>query len=172
MRKTILLTGSLMLIVFLVACGGDDNSSDDSTESKKQIDKDNQNDENVDKTDSDDVAKSADDMQAQMDKLDYKEIEIEVDYRKDKEYEIEIEQDEGEPIEAKIEDEVNDEFLKGPEAFNKLYPMVKELSISKDTSKDEAIEDVLNTFDLNKDYDKFELEITFNDGEKLEYEDK
>src|SRR5699024_11962166 len=85
---------------------------------------------------------------------------------------LEIEQDEGRPIEAEIEDEVNDVYLKGEEAFDELYPKVKALSIDKDTDKDEAIKDALETFDLDEDYEKFEIEITFNDGSELEYEDK
>src|SRR5699024_477721 len=115
---------------------------------------------------------SDNDMQAKMDELPYAEIDLEVDYGKNKEYEIEIEQDEGQPIEAKMEDELNDVYSKGEEAFNELYPMVNALSIDKDTDKETAIQDVLDTFDLDDNYEKFEIEITFNDGSKIEYEDK
>src|SRR5690625_7046817 len=78
-----------------------------------------------------------------MGELDYKEIEIEVDYGDNSEYEIEIEQNDNDTIDAQIEDDINDEYLKGTDAFNTLYPMVKELSINQDTSKEDAIEDVL-----------------------------
>src|SRR5699024_11522166 len=84
---------------------------------------------------------------------------------------MKIEQNDNNTIDAKIEDDINDEYLKGTDAFNTLYPMVKELSINQDTSKEDAIEDVLSTFNLYEDYDEFELEITFNDDTQLEYEE-
>lgn len=186
MKKIMLFISIIAIALFITACGdnndndngNNNNASDNVTDNQNNAgdtDADNNgntngNNQNANQDDSDN--NSTDDMQAKMDELDYDEIEIEVDYGKDKEYEIEIEQDEGQPIEAKIEDEVNDVFLKGEEAFNELYPMVKELSIDKDTDKETAIQDVLDTFDLDDDYDEFELEITLNDGSKIEHEDK
>lgn len=177
MKKTALLIGSLMLIIFLAACGSDDDNDkapNDTKQDTEESDNSNQKDEKADEEDSDssNQANSEEDMKTKMDKLDYTEIELEVDYGKNKEYEIELEQDENETIKAKIEDDINDEFLKDSEAFNKLYPMVKKLSIDQDTNKEDAIKDVLDVFDLEDDYDEFELDITFNDGEELKFEDK
>ena len=112
------------------------------------------------------------DMQADMDKLSFKEIEVEVSYGNDKEYEAEIEQDENEPIKAKVEDELNEVYLKGQEAFDDLYSKVKNLDVTKDSSQQETIDSVLNAFNLQADYEKFEVEIKFNDGSKLEVEDR
>ncbi|WP_115883932.1 YusW family protein [Jeotgalicoccus halotolerans] len=38
--------------------------------------------------------------------------------------------------------------------------------------KKEAIEQVLDVFDLDTNYTEIEIEITFNDGTKIEFEDK
>lgn len=73
---------------------------------------------------------------------------------------------------TKISDELNDEYLKRLDAFDKLYIKVKDLSIDKNTSKDDAIKDVLNIFNLEDNFEEFELKITFNDDEEIEFEDK
>lgn len=177
MKKIRMLLGAITIALFMTACddndANDNQSSDNPTENDNGNINDNSNaDQNNNSNADNKNADSTDDMQAKMDELPYDEIELEVDYGKDNEYEIEIEQDEGEPIEAEIEDEVNDVYLKGEEAFNELYPKVKALSIDKDTDKDDAIKDALETFDLDEDYDEFEIEITFEDGTELEYKDK
>lgn len=112
------------------------------------------------------------DMQGDMDKLSFKEIQVEVSYGKDKEYEAEIEQDENEPIEAKVEDELNEVYLKGQEAFDDLYSKVKNLDLTKDSTQQETIDSILNAFNLQADYEKFDVEIKYNDGSKLEVEDR
>ena len=183
MKKTVLLIGSLILAVFLTACGGSDdsnnmnNTTENTTSNTEQTNEEvneNQttNSEDESESSSNDETGTEEEMQAKMGELDYKEIEVEVDYGDNSEYEIKIEQNDNDTIEAQIEDDINDEYLKGTDAFNPLYPMVKELSINQDTSKDDAIEDVLSTFNLYEDYDEFELEITFNDDTQLEYEDE
>src|SRR5699024_12574947 len=74
---------------------------------------------------------------------------------------------------AEIEDDLNDEYIKGQEAFDKLYPMVKALDVNPDSSKDDVFDQVLSAFDLDSDYDEIEVEIDFHDSDKeLEYEDK
>lgn len=113
-----------------------------------------------------------DQMQADMDQLTFKEIDIEISYGKDNEYEAEIDQDEGQPIEVKIEDEVNGVYLKGQDAFDDLYPKVKQLDLTKDSPKEETINQVLKSFGLKDDYNKLEVEIRFNDGSKLDIEDR
>lgn len=113
-----------------------------------------------------------DQMQADMDQLTFKEIDIEVSYGRNNEYEAEIDQDEGQPIEAKVEDEVNGVYLKGQEAFDDLYPKVKELDLTKDSTKEETINQLLKAFGLKNNYTKLEVEIKFNDGSKLDIEDR
>src|SRR5699024_12484996 len=107
-------------------------------------------------------------MKSKMDELDYVDFELEVDYGQDKEYEAEIEQKEGN-VKADLEDEINGEDLNGQEAFDKIYPLVDKLTISKDTEKEDVIEEVLEVFDLDDDYRELELEFTFSDGVKTEF---
>lgn len=112
------------------------------------------------------------DMLQNMDELDYVEFELEVEYAGDTEYEAELETKSVGTVIAKIEDELNHVRKDGTEAFDELYPLVQELTITQQTNKDEAIAEVLKTFNLPTDYTKFDLEITFNDGTKIEFEDR
>lgn len=112
------------------------------------------------------------DMLQNMGELDYVEFELEVEYAGDNEYEAELETDSIGTVKAKIEDELNHVEKNGAEAFDELHPLVQKLTISQQTKKDEAISEVLKTFNLPTDYTKFDLEITFNDGTKIEFEDK
>lgn len=105
------------------------------------------------------------------DTLNFTDFELDVDYAKNIEYEADYELDNGD-IEAEIEDDFNDLKLKGDEAFDKLEPMLQKLNITQETTKEEVIQDTLNVFDLPSDYTKFELEITFDDGTEIEFEDR
>ncbi|MER2088727.1 MAG: YusW family protein [Sporosarcina sp.] len=112
------------------------------------------------------------DMQKKMDELEYVDFELSVDYANHKEYEAELERNSDNSIKAEIEDSLNKVKKKGSEAFNELYPMVKQLTITQQTNKADAIQEVMSAFDLPKDYTEFEMEIRFNDGTKIEFEDR
>lgn len=189
MKRLFLLMATLLLTVFLTACGTQNNEddtnadqADDGTMNNESQDNDNNTDDQNDDENMDDKdnstannnetdATSDDDMKQKMDEIDYTDFQLEVDYGKNKEYEAEIEQDNNQ-IEADLEDEVNNVDVNGEEAFNKLFPKVKKLTIDANTNKDDAIMEVLKVFDLDTDYNKFELELTFKDGKKVEFEDK
>ena len=72
-------------------------------------------------------------------------------------------------MEAKIEDHKADVKLTGDEAITKLSPLLQELKFDKDTPDQEVIDQVVNVFKLDKDYQKFDLEVVFSDGTKKEY---
>ena len=179
----LLLTGISVMALSLAACGTDttndtvkENSGttppveqpvEPTTEDTNKNSTDEGNTDAVQQPDS-----TTDNMKAEMDKLSFKEIQIEVLYSGDKEYEADIEQDENEPIEAKVEDEVNGVYLKNQEAFDDLYPKVKQLDLTKDSTKQEAIDQVLKVFGLDANYEKIEVEIKFNDGSKLDVEER
>lgn len=110
-------------------------------------------------------------MKSKMEELDYAEFEIEVDYGNDKEYEAKIETDDG-MLESKLEDELNNRKVRGQEAFDEIYPKLKNLSFTKDMPKDEAIRNALEAFDLPDDYVKFEMEVTFHDNTEVSIEDR
>ncbi|MFL0364337.1 YusW family protein [Bacillus sp. PK3_68] len=112
-------------------------------------------------------------MKGKMADLGYKEFELEVSYGKNKEYEAEIEQDKkSHTFEVKIEDELNGVEVEGEEAFRLLYPCLKKLEIKHRTPKRQAIRKALGAFGLPAGYKKFEIEIVFKDGSKLEIEDE
>ncbi|NYF25321.1 YusW family protein [Sporosarcina sp. JAI121] len=118
-------------------------------------------------------AANQEDMQKKMDDLEYVDFELSVDYANHhKEYEAELEKNSDNSIKAEIEDSLNKVKKKGTEAFDELYPMVKQLTITQQTSKADAIQEVMSTFDLPNDYTEFEMEIRFNDGTKIEFEDR
>lgn len=184
MKRIIMLTGLFIVALTLVACGNTNDQDTGVADNEDQAEADNA-DENTDDDQADDEATDMDndddngatdhdsdndEMKQRMDELDYAEIEIEVDYGKNKEYEAEIEQDNG-VVEADLEDELNGDDLNGKEAFDKIYPNVDKLTIDQDTDKEEAIQQTLDAFDLDSDYNQFEIEITFQDGTKLEFED-
>lgn len=176
MKRMILFLGMLVLSLVLVACGGNDdadNQSDNMGEDNTAEESEQEADDSTveDDTESDNDTADSDDMKSKMDELDYVDFELEVDYGQDKEYEAEIEQKNGN-VKADLEDEINGEDLNGQEAFDKVYPLVEQLTIDKDTEKEDAISEVLDVFDLEDNYTKFELEITFSDGVKMEFEDR
>ena len=74
-------------------------------------------------------------------------------------------------MEAKIEDHKADVKLTGDEAITKLSPLLQELKFDKDTADQEVIDQVVNVFKLDKDYQKFDLEVVFSDGTKKEYKE-
>lgn len=186
MKKSASIAGGVLATALLLgACGNGDANDTNTTGTEDTAtepgtvtdDSTTGTDESTDSTNSgtnDDAASSDNDqdyMKEQMDKLAYDEFELEVDYGKDKEYEIEIEQDNGQ-IEAAVEDELSNNNLKGKDAFDEIYPRLENLDISETTSKDEAIKQTLDAFNLKDDYVKFEIEITMPDGQKIEFEDK
>ena len=182
--KRLLITGVSVLALGLAGCGSD--AADDTSKDTDVVDtpveqplepatgetgENSTADSETDvTTDTNDLATG--DAQADMDQLSFKEIELEISYGNDQEYEAEIEQDDNEPIKAKVENEVNGVYLKDQEAFDDLYPKVKNLDLTKDSSDQETIDAVLDGFDLQANYEKFEVKIKFNDGSKLEVEER
>ena len=110
-------------------------------------------------------------MNSEMNKLDFSDIELEVYYGEQKEYEAKITYDNSGFIGGEVDDDLNNEHLRGKVAFDSIYQKVKNLTISKDTNKKDAIDQILKLFDLPADYMNFELEIILNDGTKLKYKD-
>lgn len=179
MKRILLALGTFMLFLTLAACDSQQNNdapvnNDDASNDEETTDSSDKQENNDSETENDSKTpenNSDSDMKSKMDELDYEEFELELDYGQDSEYEVEIEQDNNQ-IKAEVEDELNGEYLEGQDAFDNIYPKVKKLTIDQNTSKKEAIEQVLDVFDLDTNYTEIEIEITFNDGTKIEFEDK
>lgn len=182
MRKVYLLLTMLTMSILLVACGSTSTNGDVDKEKpvveniqaepEQEVDESGKED-SAEKTDAEqpDVADNNDEV-AKMDRLNYVEFELKVEYPERKEYEVKLEKKHDNRVEAKIEDELNGTEIKGTEAFEQLYPIVEQLQIMPSTSKEEAIQQILDAFQLNPSYEEFELEITFKDNTKIEFKDK
>ncbi|MCU0094537.1 YusW family protein [Bacillus cereus] len=107
-------------------------------------------------------------------KLNFNEFSLDADYQDTKkDYEADYKNIAADKkMEAKIEDHKANVNLTGDEAITKLSPLLQELKFDKDTPDQEVIDQVLNVFKLDKDYQKFELEVVFSDGTKKEYKEK
>ncbi|PIC64847.1 hypothetical protein CSV79_04290 [Sporosarcina sp. P13] len=170
--KRLLMTTVSVLAIGLAGCGNNTKEPVDVPTPLAPAEQPADTNASVESTTTQTTDATTDKMKADMDKLSFKEIDVDVSYGKDIEYEAEIEQDNNEPLEAKVEDELNSVHLKGQEAFDELYPKIQQLQLTKDSTNEEAIDQVLKAFGLESNYEKFELEIHFNDGSKLDVEDR
>lgn len=93
---------------------------------------------------------------------------LEIDYVDTLSYEIDYRHT-GNQTKAVI-DELGEEKIMGKKALNQLTPHFKELSFDEDSSEDEVIADVLSVFGLDETFKEFKLEVTFSNGEQVEYE--
>ena len=97
-------------------------------------------------------------------------FDLDVEYKGNKKFEAEYE---AEGIgEAEIKDTINDKSLKGDEAYQELSPLLEQLKIDANSNEQEVITQVLEVFNLEKDYTEFELDVTFADGTSKEYKVK
>lgn len=181
MKKFMLLIFIAVFGLVVIGCGGtnnqnmqdnqDDNVSNTDSGSKNNdqlIEDSPNNTENI--TSENNL--SSDDMLTKMEQLAYVDFELAVEYDDDQEFEVSLELDDQGEVEADIEDDLNGVRLYGQEAFATIYPLVEQLTINQDTTQDEAIKQVLAVFGLEENYREFELEITFKDGVKVEFEDR
>ncbi|HLR63763.1 MAG TPA: YusW family protein [Lentibacillus sp.] len=180
MRRIILSVAIFILALTLAACGGENNNGDTSADQGSDVtnnegqdnnDVDDQDDNNTNDTATDNN-KTSGDMQTKMDELDYVDFELSVEYNGDKEFEASLEKKQSSGVEADLEDELNGVDIHGQEAFTKIYPNVKKLTIDQQTGKSDAIKQALDAFSLESNYKELELEIKFKDGTKIEFEDK
>ncbi|MEY8350410.1 YusW family protein [Bacillus cereus] len=104
-------------------------------------------------------------------KLNFNEFSLDTDYQDTKkDYEADYKNKAADKkMEAKIEDHKTDVKFTGDEAITKLSPLLQKLKFDKDTPDQEVIDQVVDVFQLDKDYQKFDLEVVFSDGTKKEY---
>ncbi|AXI08072.1 hypothetical protein CV093_03520 [Oceanobacillus sp. 143] len=170
MKQILFNSLSVFCIALLSACGGQTNETDNTDQKNVTL---NDNGETTNTNNLNPLHNTHDQykMKSQMEKLDFSEIDLEVTYEEQKEYEAEINYDNSGFIGGEVDDDINNEHLRGKAAFDSIYQKAKNLTISKDTNKRDVIDQVLKSFDLPADYIKFDLEIIFNDGTSLEYVD-
>lgn len=187
MKKKLGMIFAALLLVVLTACGTSDedtNEQTDNTDDEVNMEDEPEQSDQTDDTDdeatedqessdpADDESIEEDDKNTKMKELEFAEFELEVEYDDDKEYEAEIEKKPSGEYKSELEDELTNTHLKGDEAFDHIYPILEKLSFGKDAPMDEVIDETLQAFELDANYDEFEIEVTFHDGTELEYEDK
>ena len=164
-----------LLTILLAACSNDSNNNvDQQTNNDNNIVNNETNDMNDNQNTSNlEEASSQDDMKEMVQALSFEEIEIEVEYDNNLVFEAEIDHHQNGDIDAEIEDEINGIDIDDDiEAFNYLYPYMKQLDISQDSDRDDVINQVLDVFELDKDYKQIEIEVSFEDGVEIEFEDQ
>lgn len=179
--KTLLkLLTIVFTLTFAIACSTISDDTNDSTSDiegnttpTEQIDDDGMKDDDDFVNDDDDLNVTSTDDQAYMEeKLGssfFKEIEVDIKFPNDIDYEFDITRDDG-IIEAKVEDDISNRKIYGREAFDFIFERLKDVSIDKESSFDSIKEQLISAFDLSNDYSEFEVDITFQDGTKIEYE--
>ncbi|WP_077358502.1 YusW family protein [Virgibacillus halodenitrificans] len=182
MKRFLKISVLFITALFITACGQTENENADknnnTAESEEQSNQteEMENEENQDtEGDSNEQQSSIDadkeDINKKLEDIDYNEFELEVNYPNNKEYEAEIEYD-NKQLTANLNNEFEDNNLNGKAAFDQLYPNVTKLTINKDTNKEQAVKEILDTFDLDKEYLDFEVQLTLKDGTTIEYEDE
>lgn len=184
MKKMMLNCMMLLAILLFTACNNDqvdptpvdeDSESNMQTEiESRDVEPEDEEEDSGDELDSsNEQAQNQEDMQKMMEQLDFHEFKLEVEYENDKDYTVEIEHHSDGRIDAEVEDELQDVFIKDDvDAFNYLFPLVSKLNVTKDMAKEDLIAHVLDVFELDANYKEFEVEFEFNDGSELEVEDK
>lgn len=181
MKKVLITAFSILLIAVLAACGSTDDKGDVSNPPKDVTDDQQTNENGLNDSQNNDITNNGAatdetndklDINEKMKELSFAEIELNVEYSEKEEYEAEVEKKSTGEYKAEVEDDITNIYLKGEEAFEHLHPILQGLNINSDSTKQEVIDAVLESFDLADDYKEFEVEITFQDGTKMEYEDK
>ncbi|MDZ5471598.1 YusW family protein [Bacillus sp. 31A1R] len=95
-------------------------------------------------------------------------FDLDIEYEQNKSYDASYE-NETDEMEAEIKDQIKDVQLQGDEAFERLKPLFQKLTFDQTTEDEKVIEEVLNVFELDSSYKKFELEVEFSDGTEKEY---
>lgn len=72
--------------------------------------------------------------------------------------------------EAKYKNELKDIKLSGDKTYSELQPIINELALTQDMTREEVIEKVYQAL-VVVDYTEFDLEIEFTDGCEQEYSD-
>ncbi|MCG7335035.1 YusW family protein [Sporosarcina sp. ACRSM] len=83
---------------------------------------------------------------------------------------IDVDYDVTERADADYDNKLKNIKLQGNEAMDQLNKLFLDILITKDTPKQEVIDKILDWYQLDA-YSKFDLEVNFDDGTKLNIED-
>ncbi|SEN20369.1 YusW-like protein [Mesobacillus persicus] len=95
-------------------------------------------------------------------------FDLEVEYENHRSFEIKYD-NEIDGMEVELEDDRTNKSQSGDEAFDQIEPIFQTFTFDSSTPKDEVIAEVLEAFDLDTNYQKFELDVDFSDGSEKDY---
>ena len=98
----------------------------------------------------------------------FTEFDLDIEYANHNSYDVEYEND-GNNIYAELEDGPNSVTYKGDKAYDKLVDALKQLTFDEKTSDEDVRKEVLKAFALDENYESFELEVKFKNGEEKHY---
>jgi len=161
LKKTTILTSLLLsLALILGACG--DKDKDDATKDVTNNDT------------SNDIEETApgEDPAATGESFGFKKFELEVDYP-DQDEAIDVnyeEEKDATDAEYKNVDDDNSDVT-GQAAMAKLKPLLESLQLNEDMTDEEIMERIVTVFNINDNYTKIDIDITWENGEEKEIED-
>ncbi len=168
MKKSLLSTLILSMLIFVSACG----NGNDNTDGNNDANNDNTPTEQEGNTDTGqgnaENGTAADRDSTDTANLPFTSFELDVDYGANKSFEVDYD-NERYDREAKIEDDNNNQILSGEEAYQELNNRFKNFSFDQNTANEEVINEVIKSFELDENYTKFELDIRYADGVEKEY---
>ena len=153
-------------LIMLSACGGNDPDTDSVTDTNNnQTTTQENNTVNDPNTNTNDGTITQNETTST---FPFSSFDLDVDYANFKSFEVEYENDVDE-TEAKIKDELNNRTLRGDEAFQEMQNRFQSFQFDQNSPEETVVQEVLKSFELDDNYEKFELEITFTDGTEKEY---
>ena len=141
----------VFFMVLLAACNQDNTAPDNPKTNEMSNDANHEQNEMVEKIES----------------LPFYKFELDVEYQNDMDVSIELERNPSGNIDVEYEDARNDIRSYGKEAFDLLYPKLKNLSIDNNASEEQAVNEVMKVFELDENYLELELNIIFHDSTQL-----
>lgn len=141
----------VFFMVLLAACNQDNTAPDNPKINEMSNDANHEQNEMVEKIES----------------LPFYKFELDVEYQNDMDVSIELERNPSGNIDVEYEDARNDIRSYGKEAFDLLYPKLKNLSIDNNASEEQAVTEVMKVFELDENYLELELNIIFHDSTQL-----
>src|SRR5690606_18494216 len=104
--------------------------------------------------------------------LPFYKFELEVEYRDDMDVNIELERNPSGNIDVEYLDARNGIRSYGKEAFDLLYPKLKNLSIDETSTEEQALSKVIKVFELEDNDLELEMNVIFHDSTQLKVDVK
>ena len=98
----------------------------------------------------------------------FTDFDLEVEYADNKSYDVEFENDVN-YIYAEVDDEMKGVEHKGDQAYESIVKALDQLKFDKATSDEDVRKEVMKAFALDENYEYFDLEVKFKDGEEKHY---